>query len=75
MHHVPSSPREQIEELRALRDRYDRQTAAWLALKERFSSLPAQRVSVAIQLLEEINEGVGALAKARGGRPSAGVRV
>jgi hypothetical protein len=37
-----------------LREQYDRQTAAWIALKERFAALPEREIRVANHLLERL---------------------
>ena len=57
--------------LAQLREQYDRQTAAWNALKARFAALPHERVRVANELLEQLSASVPI---ARAARSAAGVR-
>jgi len=62
----------QSHELVQLRARYDRQTAAWNALRERFASLPQEKLRVAHDLLEEVSACVTAVATVR---PMGGTRA
>jgi hypothetical protein len=59
-------------ELARLRERYDRQTAVWNQLRERFAALPQEKIRVANELLEELSAPVST---ARTARSVAGVRV
>jgi hypothetical protein len=63
---------EHDDALAQLRQQYDRQTAAWNALKDRFAALGHDRVRVANDLLEQLSASVRI---ARTARSVAGVRA
>jgi hypothetical protein len=69
-------PTPDLDRLRELRERFDRQTAAWDDLRKRFASLPQESIVVADDLLDRLVAPASAAASLPQAAPAvqAGVR-